>query len=382
MRPMLLLMPVILIVGCVMPALAQGYVDQTAQAIYVDVLTPPADDVGHYVPIVSSEAYPVMGAAASKNPIESVTVDGVPAVLFPLNYQVTNAPTDWHVVGFRALAFLQPTSPLRVSVRDSSGQFRDAAYLPDQGKTLERMTFWHTWRPGDIFLNMRDAAAQAAAGNYDVGLPALDYIVANYPEYAIARHLRALVHWDMGHWNTALADLQFLVNNYPDAYPPHLDMGRLLHTMGDYDNAIAHYQHAVDMVPTSAEAHYWLGTAARESGNLVLASSEQEAALQYDPTLASANYEQGLIQAEQGDVNDAMYYMRRSVVTNPRNADAYLALAVLRYNRGEYRRAWRALHRAEDLGGVPNPDFVAALDHNMAEPVEFGGNRNYGLPGP
>lgn len=361
----------------VVPALAQTQVPP----MIVELITPPSDDLGHYAPIATADVYPVMGVVASARPLQGVVVGDVPAIMFPLNYQVLDAPEDYLITGFRAFVTLTPTTPMAVTVTDLANNILDAAWLPDGAATLQRLTFWRTRQPYNPFLLLRLSAANAVAGDYGLALPGLDTFVANYPQYGIGRHLRALTHWDMGNWNLALADLEFLVGNYPEAFPPHLDLGRLLHTMGDYQLAMAHYQHALSMAPTSPEANYLIGEAYRETGNLVQASLSQETALEYDPTLSPALYAQGLVQAEEGDVDDAMYYMRRAVQRNPRNAEAYLTLAQMRYNRGDYPRAWRDLQRAERWGAVPDPAFVAALTDRMNEPFSRA-PRNYQRPGP
>lgn len=359
------------------PAFAQAQVPP----MIVELITPPSDDLGHYAPIATADVYPVMGAVASAQPLQGVLVGEVPAVMFPLNYQVQNAPDNYLITGFRAFVTLTPRAPIGVTVTDSANNILEAAYLPDGAATLQRLTFWRARQPGDPFLLLRLSAANAVAGDYALALPGLDTFVDNYPQYGIGRHLRALTHWDMGNWNLALADLQFLVDNYPEAFPPHLDLGRLLHTMGDYQLAMVHYEHALSMAPTSPEANYLIGEAYRETGNLVEASLAQEAALEHDPTLSPALYAQGLVEAEQGDVDDAMVYMQRAVQRNPRNGEAYLALAQLRYSRGDYPRAWRALQRAERWGGLPDPAFVGALQDRMNEPLSRV-PRNYRRPGP
>jgi tetratricopeptide (TPR) repeat protein len=363
----------LLLAALPMGAWAQVLVAQPAAAqqvlpIMVDLITPPSDDLGHYMPISLAGSYAVQGAVASTSPVTSVLVGNAPAVLFPVNYHVLNAPSGYVVTGFRAWVFLQPTTLMAVSVRTQAGDTRDASYLPDADTTIARLSFWRQTLPEEPYVALRAGVGNAILGQYPLALSEFNRVLGVYPDLGLARQMRALTLWDMGDWNGALADLQALVAAAPDAYSPQVDLARLLHTMGNYDAAIAHYQTALDLMPNAAEAHYLLGQAMRENGDPVLASSQQEAALQDNPGLPDAQYELGVISAEQNNTDQAFYRFQRAVENNPRSGDALLALSQMYFARGEYPRAWRMLARAEKWGAVAPPAYLDALNANMSEP--------------
>jgi len=348
----------------VLPQIASG------QAMFIELLSPQSDDLGHYMPISAAIAYPVMGVVASEKPITRVTVGGVEALLFPVNkYQVFGAPTTFPVTGFRARVFMEPYTPVRVTAEDEDGNYRDAAYLPDAANTLQRMEFLRTFIPYDPYNQLRVANANAQAGNENIALPLFDALVENNPDIGMARHLRALALLDFGQDDSGIADLTWLANNAPNAVAPRLDLANALHNLGYWEEAIPQYRAVLELAPDSAEAHLLLGQALRESGgSLVEASLQQEEALQEEPELGGPEYELGVIHASQGNYDMAMRRFRGALQTNPRNTDALVGLAMAYYQRGQYRRAWVALDRAARWGAQIDPGFIQALQSRMKAP--------------
>ncbi|MEN6642500.1 MAG: tetratricopeptide repeat protein [Armatimonadia bacterium] len=342
----------------------------SAQAMFIELLSPQSDDLGHYMPIATAISYPVMGVVASENPIARVNVGGVQALLFPVNnYHVLGAPTTFPVTGFRARVFMEPYAPVRVTTVDQDGNFHDAAYLPDGANTLQRLEFLRTFIPYDPFGQLRVANANAQAGNDAIATPLFDSAVENNPDIGIARHLRGLALLDAGRTDAGLADLTWLANNAPNAVVPRLDLANALHNLGYWDEAIPEYRAVLDLAPDSAEAHLLLGQALRESGtSLVEASFQQEQALQDTSNPGEPEYELGVISASQGDYDMAMRRFHGAVQNNPRNADALVGMAMAYYQRGQYRQAWMAVDRAARWGAQIDPGFIDALHAKMNRP--------------
>lgn len=360
---------------CCLPSLGFG------QSIFVDLLRPVSDDLGRYMAVNSAGSYPIMGVVASQQPVTRVTVGGVEALVFPVNYGVFGAPASFPVYGFRARVFVEPFTPLRVTVVDAEGNFRDASYLPDRPNTLQRIQFLLQQLPGDPFTQLRMANANAQAGNLDLALPMFDTFVDNNPDFGIGRHLRGLTLLDYGRVDDGVADLQWLTDNVPEAVVPRLDLAEAQHEVGDYQPALANYQEVLLLRPDSAETHLLMGQAVRESGGMLPQALElQGQALEQDPTLSDAHYEVGLNHAQRGEYNEALASMQQSVQDNPRNAQAHLAMAQLRYQRRDYRRAWKEMRRAVRWGAVPDPDFVRALNAAMPEPLDVAPPYNFRRP--
>ena len=354
------------------PAMAaEAVVLPPAPPIMVELITPPSDELGHYLPLDTSGSYPLMGAVASASPITAVTVGVAPAVLYPLKYRVFQAPDGYIVTGFRAWVFLEPNLPLRITVLDQAGNLQDASFLPDGDAAMSRFNFWRQRTSEDPFVALRASVGHAIQGDDNLALPTLDLLVSLHPEYPVIRHLRALTRWDAGDWDGALADLQAVVAAAPDAYAPQVDLARLLHSMGNYPDAIAQYQAALNLVPAAAEVHYLLGQALREQNNLDTASLQEQAALQAYPDFPNANYELGVILAQQGNTDQALYRFQRAAQVNPQSGDVVMALARMYYTRGDYPRAWRMVQRAERWGTAPPKSLTDALTQKMKEPHSY-----------
>jgi tetratricopeptide (TPR) repeat protein len=363
--------------GLAGPVLAQPVDLPPAAPIMVELVTPVNDDLGHYMPVAVSGSYAFMGVIASAAPVTSVTVGTAPAVLYPINYRVFQAPGNYHVIGFRAWVFLEPSWTVQVSVLDQGGERVQVPFLPDANVTMSRLNFWRQRQPNDAFVALRTSVGHAMLGHYDLALPTLNTFVDTQPQYPVGQHLRALTYWDMDDWDGALADLQAVVAGAPDAYAPRVDLARLLHSMGDWDNAMVHYETALEIRPNAAEAHYLLGQALREQGDLELALEQQQLALAAFPEFPDADYEMGVIQAEQGNNDQAFYRFRQATRSNPRSGDPYMALARMYYNRGNYPQAWRMVQRAERYGAVAPPGLIDALSDAMNEPYSALRARGY-----
>jgi tetratricopeptide (TPR) repeat protein len=322
-----------------------------------------------------------MGVVASYTPATKVIINGVSAALFPINYMPQGIEQGMGITGFRATLFLNGNSPVRVVATDSQGNVRDAAYLPDDSGTLQRLQYWVSTAPGDPFASLRFANARAWIGDMTTALPIYDRFIASQPSFLAGRQLRALAQMDMGFPDKAIDDLNFIVNAASDVFPPRLDLALALYQTGDVAGAVAQYQQVLALRPDLAEVHLALGRALADMGNVTEASFQQQQAAQGAPTMSDATFQYGVNQAQEGDYGQALYTMRRAVQQNPRSGQAYLALALIRYQRGEYGRAWQAVDRAQRWGASPDPNFLAALNLKQPRPYSIPRPRNYTRPG-
>lgn len=373
------LAPVYLLCVVALASTALGTAEaQTApKAVVVELLRPQSDDLGHYVAFAGPISFPVMGVVASFTPATSVIVNGVPAALFPINYMPIGIEPGMGITGFRATVFLNGNSPLRVVATDQQGNLRDVSYLPDDAATLQRLQFWLTTAPGDLFNSLRMANARAWVGDMTTALPLYDRFVGLQPNFLAGRHLRALANMDMGASQAAIPDLDFIVGQASDVWPPRMDLALALYQVGDLEGAAAEYQAVVAMRPDVAEANLMLAQVLADQGNQVAASLAQEAAVEVAPASPDANLVRGISLAQQGQYDDAMVALGRTVAANPRDARAYLGLAYLRFQRGDLRRAWREVERAERWGATPDPAFLQSLSARMPRPYRTPKPRNY-----
>lgn len=369
---------VLLAIACAAACLAQT----APRPVVVELLRPQSDDMGHYMSFAGPITFPVTGVVASFTPAASVMVNGVPAVLFPINFMPQGIQEGMGITGFRVTLFLNGNSPLRVVATDKEGNVRDSAYLPDDNAALQRLQYWLDTAPDNAFNGLRVANARAWVGDMTTALPLYDRFIASQPNFLSGRELRALAQMDIGNPKAAIPDLDFVVNAASDVFPPRLDLALALYQTGDIQGAVDQYQQVLGLRPDLAEVHLMLAQALSDLGNVTQASFQQQAAVQASPSGADANLQVGLSEAQSGNYDQALYSLRRSLQSNPRNGQAYLALALIRYQRGDYSRAWQAVDRAQRWGAEPDPYFLAVLNQKMPRPWHTHKPMNVTRPGP
>jgi tetratricopeptide (TPR) repeat protein len=91
------------------------------------------------------------------------------------------------------------------------------------------------------------------------------------------------------------------------------------------------------------------------------ARQEVEAALRSNPYQPEYLYVLGLVLEKQGDRAGALDALRRTVLVDPREADAYYEMAKIYAQAGEHARALEAIRNA--LRIVPDdPEYRQALE--------------------
>ena len=93
------------------PASTAGTSTGAAVQTFLELLSPQSDDQGNYVPVVNSGSQPVMGYIAAASKIAGITVNDVPAAIYPATYTPWGAPSGLVELGFRALQYLEPGHP-------------------------------------------------------------------------------------------------------------------------------------------------------------------------------------------------------------------------------------------------------------------------------
>lgn len=140
----------------------------------------------------------------------------------------------------------------------------------------------------------------------------------------------------------------------------HAGLGAAYIKMGRADEALREFKIAVRLKPESAQYHYNLAVAYIEVGKASKALSElrdaRELARDWDvPFFAS-----GQIYLEKMDYTKAIRDFETSLLINPRNADAHLAIGRAFEGQGEKEKAVQAYR--EGLKYVPDyPEAKAAL---------------------
>jgi len=149
----------------------------------------------------------------------------------------------------------------------------------------------------------------------------------------------------------------------------HLARGQSLLQSNRIDDAIEAYALAVRTDPSRADAFVGLGTTIKLEGRLDEAIVALRTALDRDPRHVEARYQLAMALWTKGLPDDATHQMNSVLVEDAAHVRAHERLAVWSYYGGEYARAWRHLHRAEELGGAVPAQLSSMLASKMPDPA-------------
>jgi tetratricopeptide (TPR) repeat protein len=136
-----------------------------------------------------------------------------------------------------------------------------------------------------------------------------------------------------GRHNAALPLLQEAYDLFPDDPDAALNLGGAYILAGKFSRAIPVLEKLLEQEPENPML--WINLGAAYLGNPVLAldKHQQQAivafrrALEFNPDAPSAAYNLGLIYRDRGELDDAVYWFRRAVRSNPDDGDAHVLLA-------------------------------------------------------
>jgi protein O-mannosyl-transferase len=163
----------------------------------------------------------------------------------------------------------------------------------------------------------------------------------------------------MGLYDEAIQACDKSIELKPDA-EPYNNRGNAQAGKGLCDAAIRDYDKAIELNPRFAEAYNNRGAAHKSQGRYDEAIRDFDKAIDLRPDARSYDG-RGNAYALQGRYEAALRDFDKAIELNPRYAEAYGSRAVYRYVMKAYDLAWADLKTCRQLGGAPNPEFVAAL---------------------
>jgi len=131
-----------------------------------------------------------------------------------------------------------------------------------------------------------------------------------------------------------------------------LEAGLKAHSKGDLTTAAADYKKTLRYDPTNKFALYNLALIDAAAGNYGLAEEKYRAALKTDPTYEPALFNLAILRTSR-DPKEAIKLYRAAVVSNEKDASAWLNLGLLLRASGQQREGDAAVDRALKL----NPDL-------------------------
>ncbi len=153
--------------------------------------------------------------------------------------------------------------------------------------------------------------------------------------------------------------------NYAQAYN---NRGNTYSKLGNYTQAILDLNKAIAIKPDYTQAYTNLSevydkraTVSAQQGNFTQAMPDFNKAIEINPGHAEFYVNRGTCYAQQGDLAQALSDYGKVIAINPDYAEVYYNRAVTYYQLKKYDRAWKDVHRAEELGAAVNLKFISVL---------------------
>jgi len=228
------------------------------------------------------------------------------------------------------------------------------------------------------------AAAELAAkaGELDPALPDPWNVLGNIrrqegrPEEAVAAYEKALSldrRHEKAHYNLGVclfemgradeAELHFVtaLDIQPAFAEARANYGYCLLRRKRLDEGIREVEEALSQGYASARAFLNLSLAYVQKGDFGRAVAEARRAAERDPSLKDAWVQWGSLLLHEGRADDALQPFLKAAAMAPDDGPLANNLAVCYFRAGDFRKAWEYALKAQDLGVVLHPDFLAAL---------------------
>ena len=187
------------------------------------------------------------------------------------------------------------------------------------------------------------AVVDAAAGRFDLAIPAYRQRAAANPTNAESRLNLAAILGAAGQRDEALAELRKAIRVAPSNASAHNALGIFLTDSGNLVEGIAELRQAITLQPKVPKYVHDLGVAYATDGQLAEAEKRFKQCLELDPNYAEGLDDLGLLQMHTGQFAAAAETLTASItVTESRKARLGRAVANIRSEKG-YRAGYRRL---------------------------------------
>jgi Flp pilus assembly protein TadD len=167
------------------------------------------------------------------------------------------------------------------------------------------------------------------------------------PSAVEARRMLIRVEAFRGQLGLAQREVELLARQLGPKDPiPYVELGHALEIAHRYDEALAAFDRAAELAPNRALGPLTGGLRAARWGELELAEPRLAEALRRDPRNAEAWHALGVVRLSQGDAAGAEEAYRSGLLADPRALENRVGLATLALSRGDMTAA---LHHYEAL---------------------------------
>ena len=162
-------------------------------------------------------------------------------------------------------------------------------------------------------------------------------------------------------YQSELALWDSTIENCPRNERARLSRGKVYDGRGQYDAAVRDYDEAIRLHPDYAEAYNNRGAAYEAMGRIDMAAKDYDKAIEVQPAGAEAYCNRGNVRQSRGQYAEAIRDYDRAIELKPNLAAAYQNRAIAHSLVQAFDKAWADIRTLRNLGGAPNPLFVAEL---------------------
>ncbi|WP_179953898.1 tetratricopeptide repeat protein [Denitrobaculum tricleocarpae] len=191
------------------------------------------------------------------------------------------------------------------------------------------------------------------AGDFRRAKEICEAILADKPRHTQARHLLAVIAFELGKPDEGISHFETLAAISPDHPGVHADLAKALASAGRIDEAIAAFRVALSIVPEDVSLLNNLGSLLAGQGELSEAVSSFEAAVEANDRLPVSHYNLAKALRDSGDPQRAIQHYKRTLELDPGFATAWRNLGNLYLDVGEVDLAAEAYEKGVRIKWSP-----------------------------
>ncbi|HEX3773225.1 MAG TPA: tetratricopeptide repeat protein [Polyangiaceae bacterium] len=181
-----------------------------------------------------------------------------------------------------------------------------------------------------------EARMLVAKGQPEAAAKKLEAYLAKHPEAVPERRLLIRVDASMGQLGRAEEQAEALAKVVGPYSPiPWVELGYALELSHRYDEALEQYDRAAEIAPRDPLGPLTGGLRAARWGETELAEPRLSEALRRDPRNAEAWHALGLVRVQRGDLDGAVVAYRSGLQADPRAVEDHVGLATVALLRGD-----------------------------------------------
>jgi tetratricopeptide (TPR) repeat protein len=174
--------------------------------------------------------------------------------------------------------------------------------------------------------------------------------------YAVAR-----VKLDLGQLDAAEAKMRAYLEMKPEDASAHFGLGMIYRQALRLDEARAEFERCVALQPTQTEGYYELGNVELQAGSYAEALSNFKKTLDRNGKHGGALVDSGVAYFKQKQYGDALPYLQRAVVAEPKYQPGHYYLGLTLARLGRDAESKRELAEATRLAGEDNKQAANRL---------------------